>query len=77
MNKRSWDATLNLPKTTMPLRFKAADEALVRKQIGTSLYEALQSREKEANVQLIDGPPFANGNLHVGKKNYIENTLYF
>lgn len=77
MNKRSWDATLNLPKTAMPLRFKAGDEALVRKQIGIGLYEALQSREKEAKVQLIDGPPFANGNLHVGKKNYFENTLYF
>lgn len=71
MSKRSWDATLNLPKTAMPLRFKAADEASFRNQISTSLYEALQNRKKEPQMQLIDGPPFANGNLHVGKFVYI------
>ncbi len=67
MNRRFWDSTLNLPRTALSLRYKAADDALYRHGVCESYYSALQSRLETKSFQLIDGPPFANGNLHVGK----------
>jgi isoleucyl-tRNA synthetase len=70
MNRRFWDSTLNLPKTSLPLRYKATEDSLYRQSVCESLYSELHSRAESRAFQLIDGPPFANGNLHVGIGGY-------
>ncbi|KAA8909861.1 tRNA synthetases class I-domain-containing protein [Sphaerosporella brunnea] len=61
-------STLILPKTTFPIR-PAGDasehSALLRKST-TELY-ALQSKRTDRNTFIVhDGPPYANGDLHMG-----------
>ena len=38
-----------------------------REAVGDKLYEKLASKTTSLEFNLIDGPPFANGDLHVGK----------
>jgi isoleucyl-tRNA synthetase len=61
--------TLNLPKTDFPMRANLPvrePERLARwDEIG--LYERLQAARKDAAVFMLhDGPPYANGNIHIG-----------
>ncbi len=61
--------TLNLPKTDFPMRANLPvrePERLARwAEIG--LYERLQAARKDAPVFILhDGPPYANGNIHIG-----------
>lgn len=39
-----------------------------REAVSDQLYNKLASRTGAPEFNLIDGPPFANGDLHVGKK---------
>lgn len=64
--KFNWDSTLNLPRTTLPIRATLNDE-IYREAVSTKLYEKLASRSNAPEFNLTDGPPFANGDLHVGK----------
>ena len=64
-----WKATLNLPRTDFPMKanLQAAEpEALARwKEI--RLYERIQqSRAGRPKFVLHDGPPYANGKIHIG-----------
>jgi hypothetical protein len=63
-----WDATLNLPKTAFPIR-SALNDAEYCDTIARQLYEAQLQRASSGAVpfSITDGPPFANGDLHVGK----------
>lgn len=63
----SWDATINLPQTALPIRSVLNDQEF-KNSISEKLYESLSSRSDSALYNLIDGPPFANGDLHVGKR---------
>ena len=66
-SKFNWDSTLNLPRTAMPMRATFNDNEF-RDVVSDKLYEKLTSETREFKYNLIDGPPFANGDLHVGKK---------
>ncbi|CAI2167845.1 17980_t:CDS:10 [Funneliformis geosporum] len=59
--------TLLLPKTNFPLRADAANrEILFRDRCTKDLYQwQLENNPKELYI-LHDGPPYANGNLHIG-----------
>jgi isoleucyl-tRNA synthetase len=61
--------TLNLPQTDYPMRANLPQrepERLARwAEMG--LYERLQEARKDAPVFMLhDGPPYANGNIHIG-----------
>lgn len=60
--------TLNLPKTDFPMRAglpKREPDWLARwEKIG--IYDRLREKEGRTPFTLHDGPPYANGNLHIG-----------
>ena len=64
---RSWSSTLKLPRSTFPARVSAADQAKYLRRCTDELY-AWQRRARSADDTFIlhDGPPYANGELHVG-----------
>ena len=67
--ERDYSQTLFLPKTDFPMRAglpQKEPEILARwKKIG--LYEALRAAGKgRSRFVLHDGPPYANGNIHIG-----------
>ncbi|KAK2782950.1 isoleucine-tRNA ligase [Onygenales sp. PD_12] len=64
---RSWTSTLKLPKSTFPPRVSAADQAKYLERCTDDLY-AWQRRQRSSENQFVlhDGPPYANGDLHVG-----------
>ena len=61
-------STLKLPKTTFPPRgASTADQALYLKQCTDDLYAwQRQNRSDQTPFILHDGPPYANGDLHIG-----------
>ncbi len=66
---RDYAPTLNLPKTDFPMRagLPQKEPALIQRWDGLNLYRRL--RETAAGREkfvLHDGPPYANGNLHIG-----------
>jgi isoleucyl-tRNA synthetase len=61
--------TVNLPKTDFPLKGNLAQNEPVRLQKweDMNLYEMLREARKDKPLFVLhDGPPYANGNLHVG-----------
>ncbi|EFW15782.1 isoleucine-tRNA ligase [Coccidioides posadasii str. Silveira] len=65
---RSWSSTLKLPKSTFPARIAAAEQAKYLQRCTDDLY-AWQRRQRPADSAqfvLHDGPPYANGDLHIG-----------
>lgn len=59
--------TLLLPKTDFPLRADAAvREALFRQRCTTDLYAWQRENNSGDLFVLHDGPPYANGHLHLG-----------
>ena len=64
---RSWTPTLKLPKSTFPPRVSLADRTKYLKRSTDELY-AWQQRERPASKPFVlhDGPPYANGELHIG-----------
>ncbi|HEX3506445.1 MAG TPA: class I tRNA ligase family protein, partial [Xanthobacteraceae bacterium] len=67
--ERDYSQTLFLPKTDFPMRAglpQKEPEILARwKKLG--LYEALRAEAKgRPRFVLHDGPPYANGNIHIG-----------
>jgi isoleucyl-tRNA synthetase len=63
-----YKSTLNLPKTDFPMRAglpKREPDWLARwEKIG--VYDRLREKEGREPFTLHDGPPYANGNLHIG-----------
>ncbi|WP_187430007.1 Isoleucine--tRNA ligase [Roseobacter fucihabitans] len=66
--KLDYKSTLNLPKTDFPMRAglpKREPEWLARwEQIG--IYDRLREKSGRESFTLHDGPPYANGHLHIG-----------
>jgi isoleucyl-tRNA synthetase len=61
--------TINLPKTDFPMKAGLAqrEPEILAKWEGEGLYEKIQERRKDAPLYLLhDGPPFANGDVHMG-----------
>ncbi|KAF7715929.1 Isoleucine--tRNA ligase [Penicillium ucsense] len=67
LNPKSWTSTLKLPKSTFPPRVSPADQAKYLKRCTDDLY-AWQRCERPADKPFVlhDGPPYANGDLHIG-----------
>jgi isoleucyl-tRNA synthetase len=64
-----WKDTVNLPHTDFPMKAAlpvSEPEALARWS-RTDLYGRIRARRKDApKFVLHDGPPYANGNIHIG-----------
>jgi len=63
-----YKTTLNLPKTDFPMRAglpKREPEWLAR-WADMGVYDRLREKEGREPFTLHDGPPYANGNLHIG-----------
>ena len=63
--------TLNLPKTAFPMKANLVqnEPASIKAWDAAGLYEkAIEAREKSGGGTFVfhDGPPYANGNLHIG-----------
>lgn len=67
--KTNWRKSLNLPATTFPMRANLAqnEAASVKRWDGRNLYDAvIEARNGCDPFTFHDGPPFANGDIHVG-----------
>jgi isoleucyl-tRNA synthetase len=65
----NYKATLNLPKTDFPMKADLVqrEPELLRKWDEQSLYQQIQNARKNSpRFVLHDGPPFANGDVHMG-----------
>ena len=66
---KSYKDTLNLPNTAFPMeaRLVQNEPARLQRWQHMKLYEQLQQRRAGAAKWLLhDGPPFANGDIHIG-----------
>ncbi|MBQ9919967.1 MAG: class I tRNA ligase family protein, partial [Clostridia bacterium] len=69
MEQQDYNKTLNLPKTDFPMRASLPErepEALAQWQ-ENHLYEKLMERNEGKPLYILhDGPPYANGVIHLG-----------
>ncbi len=68
-NKKKWKDTLNLPKTAFPMKaqLNKREPELLKKWDEQKLYEKIILDRKNAELYILhDGPPYANGNIHLG-----------
>jgi len=66
---RDWGQTLFLPKTDFPMRagLPQMEPKLIERWRRIRLYEQLREKAKgRPRFTLHDGPPYANGNIHIG-----------
>ncbi len=64
---KSWSSTLSLPKSTFPPRAIITDRLQYLKNCSDDLYNWQKHQRKNAQSFILqDGPPYANGGLHVG-----------
>ena len=66
---RDWSDTLFLPQTDFPMRagLPELEPKLLKRWEETDLYGQLRKAAKgRAKFVLHDGPPYANGNIHIG-----------
>lgn len=68
-NKIDYSKTLNLPQTDYPMRagLPKKEPEIIERWNGMNLYKRLREDAKgREKFVLHDGPPYANGNLHIG-----------
>lgn len=69
MSQINYKETINLPKTDFPMKAdlpKREPQMLARWEEGR-LYEKIQAARRDAPLFVLhDGPPFANGDVHIG-----------
>ncbi|OTB05713.1 hypothetical protein M426DRAFT_319697 [Hypoxylon sp. CI-4A] len=64
---KSWSTTLRLPKSTFPPRPLPKLREQYIQRCADDLYQwQKQNRPSDSTFVIHDGPPYANGNLHVG-----------
>ncbi|CAL3970162.1 hypothetical protein PZA11_006440 [Diplocarpon coronariae] len=65
---KSWSSTLRLPKSSFPPRPAPAGQLKYQKQCTDELYEAQSRKPSHSGKPFVlhDGPPYANGSLHIG-----------
>ncbi|MBI1388807.1 MAG: isoleucine--tRNA ligase [bacterium] len=62
-------STLNLPKTDFPMRanLPQREPEFLKKWEGLDLYHAIREQRKDKTAFVLhDGPPYANGEIHMG-----------
>ena len=68
--KKNYGETLNLPKTDFPMRGNLPEREpfFLERMENMHVYEKALEKNKESgkNFILHDGPPYANGNIHLG-----------
>ena len=64
--KPSWKRTLHLPKAAFPPRPKLSDRPTYIKRCTDDLYKWQKEHNRNPTFTLHDGPPYANGDLHIG-----------
>lgn len=65
----NYKLTLNLPKTDFPMKanLKQLELKILKRWYKDNLYEIIRNAKKNKKKFLLyDGPPYANGNIHVG-----------
>jgi isoleucyl-tRNA synthetase len=66
---QNYKETLNLPKTDFPMKANLAtrEPGMLKKWQEAGLYEQIQAARADAELFVLhDGPPFANGDVHMG-----------
>ena len=66
---RDWKETLNLPRTTFPMKanLPATEPAAIARWDDLRLYDQIRARRAKARRYVLhDGPPYANGEIHIG-----------
>jgi isoleucyl-tRNA synthetase len=61
--------TLNLPKTDFPMKANLTEREpeILKKWSEGKIYEQMQEKNKNLDTYILhDGPPYANGNIHIG-----------
>jgi isoleucyl-tRNA synthetase len=69
MSQKNYKETLNLPRTDFPMKanLSAREPELLKMWDETGLYREIQNARKERDLFVLhDGPPFANGDVHMG-----------
>ena len=66
--KKDYKETLNLPKTAFPMKANLARKELeiLDLWVQQDLYQKMQEKDKTNAYILHDGPPYANGHIHLG-----------
>jgi isoleucyl-tRNA synthetase len=66
--KTDYKDTLNLPKTEFPMKANLAQKEVEILQSWTknTIYKKMQGRNTAGSYILHDGPPYANGHIHLG-----------
>jgi len=65
----SYDNTLFLPKTSFPMRagLSKKEPEILKQWAQEKIYEKVQEKRKGGSVFILhDGPPYANGKIHIG-----------
>ena len=66
---RDWSKTLNLPETAFAMRagLPQLEPKLIERWTRIELYKKLREASKGRDKFVLhDGPPYANGNIHIG-----------
>jgi isoleucyl-tRNA synthetase len=66
---RDWKDTLNLPRTDFPMKanLPATEPATIARWEAMDLYGRLRAARRHATRYVLhDGPPYANGQIHIG-----------
>src|SRR5215208_2684430 len=69
MSQTDYKSTLNLPKTDFPMRGNLAqrEPQMLKNWEDSGLYAKIRAqRDGEPKFILHDGPPYANGDIHIG-----------
>src|SRR5271167_4302211 len=64
-----WKETVNLPRTDFPMKanLPTSEPQMLARWAAMNLYGKVRDRRKGApKFVLHDGPPYANGNVHIG-----------
>src|SRR5437870_1683001 len=66
---RDWKDTLNLPRTDFPMKanLPVSEPAAIARWESVDLYSQIRANRRGApRFVLHDGPPYANGDIHIG-----------
>ncbi len=66
---QDYNSTLNLPKTDFPMRagLPQSEPVTLDKWLSEQIYEKLMEKNEGKPLYVLhDGPPYANGNIHLG-----------